>query len=44
MHCDDGQHLVVRGGEKLTAFVELEAVIRLVASIIKETVEPIGCV
>jgi hypothetical protein len=31
------KHLIVQADEKLTAFVELEAVIRLVARIIKET-------
>ena len=38
------KRLIVQADEKLTAFVELEAVIRLVARIIKETAGPIDCV
>src|SRR4029077_10651249 len=39
-----GKRFIVQADEKLTAFVELEAVILLVARIIKETAGPIGCV
>src|SRR4029077_20918302 len=39
-----GKRFIVQADEKLTAFVELEAVIRFVVRIIKETAGPIGCV
>ena len=39
-----GKRFTVQADEKLTAFVELEAVIRLVARIIKESAGPISCV
>ena len=39
-----GKRFIVQADKKLTAFVELKAVIRLMARIIKETAGPIGCV
>ena len=42
-HRGDGKRFVVRADEKLTAFLEVELALVLAASIIKENVEPIGC-
>ena len=38
-HCDDGKRFVVHADEKLTAFVELESVIRKVESLLVSPVQ-----